>query len=109
VDGAGDVWTWTALDADSKMILSWSVGGREADSAKVLMDDLAARLAHKVQLTTDGHHAYLQAVDEAFGEGIDYAMLVKLYGEARPVDRSGNTALASASERGNGSSPERPI
>jgi IS1 family transposase len=82
IDGAGDVWTWTALDADSKMILSWSVGGRDADSAKVLMDDLAARLAHKVQLTTDGHHAYLQAVEEAFGQGIDYAMLVKLYGES---------------------------
>src|SRR3954469_12457175 len=64
-EGAGDVWTWTALDADSKMILSWSVGGRDADSARVLMDDLAARVANRIQLTTDGHKAYLQAVDEA--------------------------------------------
>ena len=80
--GDGDVWTWTALDADSKMILSWTVGSRDADSARVLMDDLSGRLAHKVQLTTDGHTAYLRAVDEAFGAGIDYAMLVKLYGES---------------------------
>jgi IS1 family transposase len=79
-EGAGDVWTWTALDADSKMILSWSVGGRDADSARVLMDDLAARVANRIQLTTDGHKAYLQAVDEAFGDDIDYGMLVKIYG-----------------------------
>jgi len=82
IEGAGDVWTWTALDADTKMILSWTVGSRDADSARVLMDDLSARLAHRVQLTTDGHAAYLTAVSEAFGTGIDYAMLVKLYGES---------------------------
>jgi IS1 family transposase len=81
-EGAGDVWTWTALDADSKMILSWTVGMRDASSAKALMDDLAARLANRVQLTTDGYRAYLQAVDQAFGGDIDYAMLVKLYGES---------------------------
>jgi IS1 family transposase len=80
-EGWGDVWTWTALDADSKMILSWSVGGRDADSAKVLMDDLKARLANRVQLTTDGHKVYLEAVKEAFHEQIDYGMLIKLYGE----------------------------
>src|SRR5215204_7513989 len=82
VEGAGDIWTWTAMDADSKMILSWTVGSRDAESASVLMDDLSARLAHRVQLTTDGHAAYLTAVDEAFGTQIDYAMLVKLYGES---------------------------
>lgn len=76
----GDVWTWTALDADSKLILSWIVGGRDADFALGLMDDLRGRLANRVQLTTDGHRAYLEAVEEAFGADIDYAQLVKLYG-----------------------------
>ena len=79
--GAGNVWTWTALDADSKMILSWMVGDRSAETANYFMDDLASRLANPVQLTTDGHHVYLDAVAGAFGSNIDYAMLVKLYGE----------------------------
>lgn len=76
----GDIWTWTALDADSKLILTWKVGGRDADYALALMDDLRQRLISRVQLTTDGHRAYLEAVKEAFGSEIDYAMLVKLYG-----------------------------
>lgn len=79
-EGAGDVRTWTALDADSKLVLSWAVGGRDAGYALALMDDLRGRLANRVQLTTDGHRAYLEAVEEAFGAGIDYGMLVKLYG-----------------------------
>jgi IS1 family transposase len=79
--GAGDIWTWTALDADHKMILSWKVGGRDSEYAMALMDDLRGRLANRVQLTTDGHRAYLDAVEEAFGADIDYGMLVKLYGE----------------------------
>jgi IS1 family transposase len=62
-------WTWTALDADTKVILSWRVDSRDADSARVLMDDLSGRLAHKVQFATDGHTADLRAVDEAFGAG----------------------------------------
>src|SRR5437762_13486231 len=78
--GAGDVWTWTALDSDTKLILTWQVGGRDAEYALMLMDDLRGRLANRVQLTTDGHKAYLQAVEEAFGADIDYGMLVKLYG-----------------------------
>jgi IS1 family transposase len=77
--GAGDVWTWTALDSDTKLILTWNVGGRDAEYALALMDDLRGRLANRVQLTTDGHRAYLQAVEEAFGADIDYGMLVKLY------------------------------
>lgn len=80
---AGDVWTWTAIDADSKLIVSWAVGDRTAATAKPFMDDLADSLAHRVQLTTDGHKAYLSAVEDAFGGGIDYAMLVKLYGEPK--------------------------
>ena len=76
----GDCWTWTAIDADSKLLVSYQVGGRDAEYALMLMDDLRGRLANRVQLTTDGHKAYLQAVEEAFGADIDYGMLVKLYG-----------------------------
>ena len=76
----GDVWTWTGLDAESKLIVSWMVGGRDGDYAMGLMDDLRNRLANRVQLTTDGHRAYLEAVEGAFGGDIDYGMLVKLYG-----------------------------
>lgn len=81
-DGAGDVWTWTALDADTKLIVSYLVGGRDAEYAMAFMDDLRGRLINRVQLTTDGHKAYLQAVEEAFGANVDYAQLVKLYGAA---------------------------
>jgi IS1 family transposase len=77
---AGDVWTWTALDADTKLIVSYFVGDRSTRSAKCLMDDLAERLANRVQLTTDGHRAYLDAVEDAFGADIDYGMLDKIYG-----------------------------
>lgn len=78
-DGAGDVWTWTALDADSKMIISYLVGGRDGRYAAEFMDDVAARLANRVQLTTDGHKAYLEAVEGASGADVDYAQLVKMY------------------------------
>lgn len=78
--GAGDVWTWTALDADTKMIVSFFVGDRSGESAMILMDDLRNRLTNRVQLTTDGHKAYLNAVEGAFGSDVDYAQLVKLYG-----------------------------
>jgi IS1 family transposase len=77
---AGDVWTWTAIDPDTKLIPSWFVGGRDSDAAIIFMDDLASRLANRVQLTSDGHKAYLEAVEGAFGNDIDYAMLVKIYG-----------------------------
>lgn len=79
---AGDVWTWTALDSDSKLILNWTVGDRSGATAKVFMDGVAERLANRVQLTTDGHKAYLLAVDKAFGADVDYAMLDKIYGES---------------------------
>jgi len=77
---AGDVWTWTAIDAETKLVPSFMLGSRDADTARNFMEDLASRLANRVQLTTDGHKAYLTAVDKAFGEDIDYAMLVKVYG-----------------------------
>ena len=79
-EGAGDVWTWTAIDADTKLIVSYYVGDRSGESAMVLMDDLRARLANRVQLTTDGHKAYLEAVEGAFGGDVDFAQLVKMYG-----------------------------
>jgi len=79
--GYGDVWTWVAIDADTKLAVSWLVGQRDADAAHALMRDLAFRLATRVQLTTDGYGVYLDAVETAFGSFIDYAMLVKLYGQ----------------------------
>jgi len=79
---AGDVWTWTALDADTKLIVSYLVGGRDSGYALEFMDDVKSRLANRVQLTTDGHKAYLMAVEEAFGADVDYAQFVKLYGSA---------------------------
>jgi IS1 family transposase len=87
VEGAGDVWTWTAIDADTKLIVSWLVGNRDGDTAAVFIKDLKARLANRVQLTTDGHKAYLQAVETAFGADIDYAMLIKLYGQSDDPER----------------------
>jgi IS1 family transposase len=81
-EGAGDVWTWTAIDADTKLIPSWFVGGRDGDAAIIFMDDLRSRLANRVQLTSDGHKAYLEAVEGAFGSDVDYAQLVKLYGQS---------------------------
>lgn len=78
--GFGDVWTWTAIDPESKLVVSWLVGLRNSEWARVFISDLAKRLDNKVQLTTDGHKAYLVAVDEAFGANVDYAMLHKLYG-----------------------------
>ena len=78
--GWGDVWTWVAIDADTKLVPSFMVGSRGAKTAKSFMEDLSLRLANRVQLTTDGHKVYLQAVEDAFGSEIDYAMLIKLYG-----------------------------
>ncbi len=80
-DRAGDTWTWTAIDADTKLILQWYVGDRDGDTAKFFIDNLASRLANRVQLTSDGHKPYLEAVEGAFGADIDYAMLIKIYGQ----------------------------
>lgn len=80
VERAGDTWTWTAIDADTKLLITWLVGGRNSAYAITFMDDLRNRLANRVQLTNDGHRAYLEAVEGAFGGDVDYAQLVKLYG-----------------------------
>lgn len=82
--GGGDVWTWVALDADTKLVPCWFVGPRHATAAYHFMRDLRDRLANRVQLTTDGHRAYLIAMEQTFGTDIDYAMLVKLYGKPAP-------------------------
>jgi IS1 family transposase len=78
--GWGDVWTWTALDADTKLCVSYLVGGRDLGWAKEFMRDCARRIRNRVQITTDGHKAYLEAVEDAFGADIDYAQLQKIYG-----------------------------
>lgn len=88
---AGDVWTWTALDADSKLIVSYLVGGRDSGYAVEFMQDVADRLANRVQMTTDGHRPYLEAVPDAFEGEIDYAMLRKIYG---PNDECLGTQVA---------------
>jgi IS1 family transposase len=80
IDGAGDTWTWSAIEADTKLIISHFVGGRDGDCAAWFMDDVAARVASRIQLTSDGHRAYLEAVEGAFGAAVDYAMLNKIYG-----------------------------
>lgn len=81
--GYGDVWTWVAMDADTKIVPAWLDGGRDAGWATFFMQDLAKRLNHRVQLTSDGHKAYLKAVDDAFGNNIDYATLIKMYGKEK--------------------------
>ena len=79
--GYGNVWTWTALDAETKLVPSWHIGTRDATDGTVFLNDLKSRLANRIQLTTDGHKVYLKAVEDVFGMDVDYAMLVKLYGE----------------------------
>src|SRR5258708_3398562 len=78
--GFGSVWTWTAIDADSKLIVSYMVGDRGADAAQAFMKDVAGRISNCIQLTKDGHRVYAEAVEGAFGSDVDYAMLVKIYG-----------------------------
>jgi IS1 family transposase len=90
---AGDTWTWTGIEADTKLILSWLVGGRDGEYAMAFMDDLRSRLANRVQLTTDGHKAYLEAVEGAFGGDVDYAVLHKVYG-ASPESMKGKYSPA---------------
>ena len=95
--GYGDVWTWVAIDADTKLVPSWAVGRRDGFTASAFIRDLADRLASRVQLTTDGHKVYLEAVEGAFGNAIDYAMLVKMYegdsGKSAPAERRYSPAV----------------
>ncbi len=112
VEGAGDTWTWTALEADTKLLISWLVGGRDSDYAIAFMDALRDRLANRVQLTSDGHRAYLEAVEGAFGGDVDYAQLVKLYGaasEAAKVRYSPAECIGARKERIEGSPDPKHI
>lgn len=86
--GYGNVWTWTALDADTKFVPSWHIGSRDAIDGMIFMNDLKSRLANRVQLTTDGHHVYMLAVENVFGSEVDYAMLVKIYGKPHREDEA---------------------
>ena len=93
VSNAGDVWTWTAIDGDSKLIVQWYVGDRSGDTAKFIIDGMAERIANRIQLTSDGLKAYLEAVEGAFGADVDFAQLVKLYG-ASPESAKGRYSPA---------------
>ncbi len=85
-EGWGDIWTWVGIDADTKLVVSYLVGGRDGGWAHDFMADCASRIRNRVQITTDGHKAYLEAVEDAFGADIDYAMLQKIYGAPSDED-----------------------
>src|SRR5580704_5274470 len=91
---AGDIWTWVAIDADTKLVPSWRIGDRSGATATEFVCDLSGRLANRVQVTSDGHRAYLEAVEAGFGAAVDYAQLVKLYGEVpHPAGRYSPAAI----------------
>ena len=98
-EGAGDIWTWVGLDADTKLVASWYVGERDSEAAAMFIDDLAPRLASRVQLTSDGHKPYLEAIEGAFGADIDYAMLVKVYGAAPEGPRRYSPAICTGAHK----------
>jgi IS1 family transposase len=97
--GVGDVWTWTAMDADTKLMICWQVGERDAPTAYDLISDLESRLANRMHLATDGVRIYATAVEKVFGSDIDYAMLVKLYGSDAEAERRYSPAVCIAAER----------
>lgn len=97
--GYGDVWTYTAIDADTKLIPSWLVGQRDANYASVFINDLKDRMANRIQITTDGHKMYLTAVERAFGSEVDYAMLVKLYGQEPDTEKRYSPAECISTEK----------
>ena len=97
--GVGSIWTWVALDSESKLAISWLVGNRDADYAKIFIQDVAARLQNRVQLTTDGLKAYLDAVDNTFGADIDYAQLIKLYGNSLETEKRYSPAECIGTEK----------
>jgi IS1 family transposase len=97
--GYGDVWTWTAVDADTKLIIAYLVGGRDSGYATQFMRDVADRIITRIQLTSDGHKAYLNAVEDAFGGDVDYAQLVKIYGAERAGEARYSPPVCLAAER----------
>jgi IS1 family transposase len=109
--GVGSMWTWTALCSHSKSIVSWRLGARDSENAKEFMTDVSERLANRVQLTTDGHASYLEAVEGAFGMNVDYAMLVKQYGSTpdSPETRYSPAKCLGASKRRISGSPDQEM
>lgn len=97
--GFGDTWTWTSLDADTKLVPSWHIGSRNANDASIFLKDLKKRLSDRIQLTTDGHKVYIKAVEEAFGSEVDYAMLIKLYGQTPEGEKRYSPADCIATEK----------
>jgi IS1 family transposase len=85
--GYGDVWTWTAIDSETKLVPSWYIGSRDATDGMTFINDLKSRIANRVQITTDGHKVYIQTIENAFGSDVDYAMLIKLYGEKFEIEK----------------------
>jgi len=100
--GYGDVWCWTAICADTKLVPTWMVGSRDGDTASLFMRDLASRFSNRVQLTTDGHRPYLEAVEDAFGSDVDYSMLIKLYGSPTDPDTKYSPARCNGTKRERG-------
>jgi IS1 family transposase len=96
---AGDAWTFVAIDADSKLVLSWMVGDRNAKTAKTFLDDVAGRLSNRIQLTTDGHKMYFLPVVQAFGGMVDYAQIVKIYGPDPEGEKRYSPAACIACEK----------
>lgn len=105
--GIGDVWTWTAICADSKLCPTWLVGGRDAEYAEMFMRDVASRMAGRIQLTSDGHKPYQKAVEKAFGNDVDYAQLVKIYGKSPEQHRYSPPACIGARSRKVNGKPKR--
>lgn len=97
--GLGSIWTWVALDSDSKFVISWLIGNRDAEYARIFIQDIASRLKNRIQLTTDGFRAYLEAVDEVFGADVDYAQLVKLYGPSLEGETRYSPAVCNGSSK----------
>lgn len=95
---AGDCWTWVAICPETKLVMSWMVGSRDVECGKIFMKDLAGRLANRVQLTSDGWRAYLEAVEGAFGNDIDFSTLVKIYGQ-KPEDKKSKVAYCIGAEK----------
>lgn len=92
----GDVWVWKAIDADSKLIINWLVGPRDSDAANAFIADLGSRLTGRVQITTDGHKPYLEAIEAEFGADVDFAMVIKTYGKGAPGDAPANIRYSPA-------------
>ena len=97
--GIGDVWTFTALDAETKLVPTWHIGNRDIKDATIFMKDLAGRLKNKVQLTSDGHKMYLEAVEDAFGSEIDFSQLIKIYGKSEESETRYSPAQCIGTEK----------